>query len=178
LVAINRLTLVLIFSILFLGCSLGESDLEKAAKEFRTLHGGNWGVVDISHADRFGEAIISVRFVSKEDYENLKASLSNDFKGFPVRFTGPIWGIGGLAPDSADTQTLANWVHTPPYNVSGTPANKEMKALADKVEATDSTIWFSMDKKARKTFVADWIQKERAKGLNYSNCGDKFLRPD
>jgi hypothetical protein len=178
LVAINRLTFAVLVGLFYLGCSLGESDLEKAAKEFKSLYGGNWGIVNVSPADRFGEAAISVTYVSKEDFEDLSKALPNTFKGFPIRLSGAMWGIGGLTPDSADTKQFLKWVFTPPYNVGGTQANKELDVLQKKVLAADSSVWTSWSKEQRRKFVSDWIKKERRRIDGFGNCGDKFLLPD
>jgi hypothetical protein len=157
---------------------MGDYKLKAAAQDVRKLVCLDSGVLEVGYGSRFDEDVISVVTVSKDDRERLLSILPSQFENFRVHISGPFYGIGGLMPDSPDTKRYRFWSQSPPYNVVGSPENRELDSLIEFLVTRDRDIWRSWDVAHKNSFIATWITKKREVDPEFANCGDKFLTSD
>jgi len=131
------------------------------------------GVIDVSAANRFGEDVVTVTVPTVDERETLSSSLPDSYEGVRVHIV-PMFGIGSLTKDSNDTKRFESLVYTPPYNVYGTPENKELDALAERILAQEREVWVSMSDEAREDAVENEVLRYRENGRReFGNCRSK-----
>jgi hypothetical protein len=155
------------------GCDM---ELQKASDELKNKYGADRGVFSINPANRFGDLVISISCVTREDADRLDREIPDPFHGFHIHFSAPIWGIAGLVPENK--KKFEEILYDQRYMTSGTEAFKIGEAFIEKATKDDSSIWASWNEEQRQKFISDRIKKERQRIKGYANCGDKFLLPD
>ena len=128
------------------------------------------GVIDVSAANRFGEDVVAVTVPTENERETLISSLPDSYEGVRV-YIVPMFGIGSFTEESNDTKRFQSLMYTPPYNVFGTPENKELDALAERVLAREREAWVSMSAEARENAIVKEVLKRRENGWpKFGNC--------
>jgi hypothetical protein len=169
----NRLRLALFAILLLFGCKM---NLEDAVAQFKEKYGGDPGIYSINPADRFGHLSIAVSCIAKKDVERLGKIEPDSFQGYPVHFTGPAWGIGGLVRENKEK--FQKMLQDQRYFTSGTPESKLTEEFVEAAVTQDSQVWESWSDKQRADWTRDFILEKRKGNKTFANCGDKFLLPD
>ncbi len=129
-------------------------------------------VVDISPAERFGEAVIVVTAPTDAERDAVKAALPDEFSDANLHFT-TLFGLGTFTGDTAATQKTLSLAYTPPYNVYGTPENQELETLFDEVWARERDAWASMNEDERRDAITAGVNQQRVRGMtDFGNCWD------
>lgn len=128
------------------------------------------GVLDVRVANRFGEDVVTVTVPTEDEREKLSSSLPDSYEGVRV-YIVPMFGIGSFTKESNDTKRFESLMYTPPYNVYGTPENKELDALAERILAQEREAWVSMSDEAREEAIEEEVSKRRQNGWRqFGNC--------
>jgi hypothetical protein len=148
----------------------------KTAERIKKLWGQDSGVFEISPANRFGEIVVVVGCISKEDRERVERKILREKSDAPFYFSYPIWYVGGLVPGS--TEKFEDMLRDPKNVTYGTKEWEAKEAFQKELIRRDEDLWASWNEVQRRKFTSDWIKKERKRIKGYANCGDKFLLPD
>ena len=128
------------------------------------------GVIDVSAGNRFGEDVVTVTVPTEDERETLSSSLPDSYEGVRV-YIVPMFGIGSFTKESSDTKRFESLMYTPPYNVYGTPENRELDALAEKILDQEREAWVSMSDEARENAIEEEVSKRRESGWRqFGNC--------
>ncbi|HKP95219.1 MAG TPA: hypothetical protein VJ385_05625 [Fibrobacteria bacterium] len=136
--------------------------------------GADWGVVDIRPTNRFGENVVAIRFVTKEDYERLQLEFSRACS-CQLFFHYPLWPIGGLI--EGNTERVEKMLLAP-IDAHDKEAAVRRERVVDEFISEDLKVWVSWASSKRRAFVKEFIERKRVRDPGYANCGDKFLIPN
>jgi hypothetical protein len=156
-----------------------ESESDRArqtAERIKKNWGQDLGVFEVESANRFGEIVVVIGCISKEDRERIERAIIREKNDVPFYFSYPIWYIGGLVPGS--TEKFVNMLRDPKNVTYGTKEWDAKEKIQKELVLRDEGIWASWNQVQRRKFISDWIKKERKRIKGYANCGDKFLLPD
>ena len=156
-----------------------ESEWEQArktAERIKKIWGQDPGVFEILPANRFGEIVVVIGCISKEDRERVESKIIREKGDVTFYFSSPIWYIGGLVPGS--TEKFEDMLRDPKNVTYGTKEWDAKEKFQKALVRRDEELWASWNEVQRRKFISDWIKKERKRIDGYANCGDKFLLPD
>lgn len=127
-------------------------------------------VIDVSPAERFGEAVVVITVPTDAEREKstpLLAQVQHDYSLHVMT----LFGLGSFTGDSPETQRVLSLLYVKPYNVYGTPENEELEALMKEIESREADIWASMTPAERQAAIQAEIETQRASGRqNFGNC--------
>ena len=153
-----------------------DKEFEAAANKLYKEYCNDWGVYNISKANRFGGRVISIFCISNDDRDRLDKLINDPYEGFHIHFTSPIWGIGGLNKENLKKfkEMLAD-----PENVTyGTEKYNAFEKYQDEIIQEDNRIWKAMSDSQKKIWISNYIKNRRKRIPKFANCGDKFLLPE
>jgi len=94
-----------------------------------------------------------------DQYQNVRVHIS------------PLFGIGSFTGESEETKKVMSLIYVSPYNVYGTPENREIEELLDGIMAREREAWASMDAETRRKEIEMEVEKRRAAGWSgFGNC--------
>ena len=127
-------------------------------------------VIDISPAERFGEAVVVITVPTDAEREKTTPLLAEVQHEYSLHVM-TLFGLGSFTGDSPETQKVLSLLYVKPYNIYGTPENKELEALMKEVESREASIWDSMPPSERQAAILAEIERQRASGRqNFGNC--------
>jgi hypothetical protein len=145
-------------------------EISAVVDEMKKQFGNSPVVIDVTTGNRFGEDVVVLTVPTQIEREALGESVPGYFEGVRIEVI-PMFGIGSFTRDSSDTRRFTALIYTPPYNVYGTPENKEMDALAAKILLREREAWASMSDEAREKAIADEVVSRRKNGWHaFGNC--------
>ena len=140
------------------------------------------GVYDISYGNRYGEEVISISCISKDECEKIKNIICDKFEGRPLNqykrdqlhFSSSIWGTGELLPQIYPDLNDFHYEEKQRAYVSKGVLISE--ADFKNMQKQELEYWMSLKPEQQKDWIKNHILKWRKKIPNYANCGDKFLK--
>ena len=130
-------------------------------------------VLNVSLADRFGEQVVSVTIPTIDEHDTVSSMITDEYPTVRVHIS-PLFGIGSFTGESEETKKVMSLIYVSPYNVHGTPENRELEKLMDGVMAREREAWTSMDVETRRKEIEKEVEKRRASGWpDFGNCISK-----
>ena len=127
-------------------------------------------VIDISPAERFGEAVVVITVPTDAERQKTTPLLAQVQHEYSLHVM-TLFGLGSFTGDLPETQKVLSLLYVKPYNIYGTPENKELEALMKEVESREASIWASMTPAERQAAIRAEIERQRASGRqNFGNC--------
>ena len=148
------------------------TDLAEIAAALASAIRTDPNVIDVSKAERFGEELIVVTAATDVERDAAKAALPDEFKNTNLHFT-TLFGLGSFTGETKATKKALELAYTHPYNVYGTPENRELDGMFEEVEAREREAWASMSKDERRDAIGAELKKWRDRGrTGFGNCWD------
>ncbi|MGI9234683.1 MAG: hypothetical protein ACR2RD_13700 [Woeseiaceae bacterium] len=130
----------------------------------------NPDVIDVSSADRFGEQVIVISIPTSAEHDRVKSLLPADGHEYTLHIT-PVFGLGFFTGDSKETKGVLSLMHVSPYNIYGTPENKNLERLLKDVEVREAEVWASMNPEAKRAAIEEEVERQRSAGRpDFGNC--------
>lgn len=127
-------------------------------------------VIDVSPAERFGEEVVVITVPTHAEREKVKPRLALVQHEYSLHIM-TLFGLGSFTGDSPETQKVLSLLYVRPYNVYGTPENRELEALMEDVESREADVWASMTPVEKRAAIQAEIEKQRASGRqSFGNC--------
>ena len=127
-------------------------------------------VIDVSPAERFGEDVVVVTVPTDAERQKVKPLLAQIEHEYSLHLM-TLFGLGSFTGDSPETQEVLSLMYVKPYNVYGTPENKELEAMMTEVESREAEVWASMTPVEQRAAIQAEIDGQRAAGRQeFGNC--------
>jgi len=127
-------------------------------------------VIDVSPAERFGEEVVVVTVPTDAERDEIKPLLAQVEHKYNLHLM-TLFGLGSFTGDSTETQKVLSLLYVEPYNVYGTPENRDLEALMDEVWSREAEVWASMAPTEKQAAIKSEIERQRASGRqNFGNC--------
>ena len=127
-------------------------------------------VIDVSPAERFGEPITLVSIPTSAERAEVESLLPAE--GYEDRlYVMPVFGLGSFTGDTKETKDVVSLMYISPYNVYGTPENKELEKLMDDAFEREAQAWASMTAEEKREAIDQEVERQRASGRpEFGNC--------
>ena len=127
-------------------------------------------VIDVSAADRFGEDVVVVIVPTDAERDKVRPLLAQVEHEYSLHLM-TLFGLGSFTGDSPETKKVLSLTYLKPYNVYGTPENRELEALMDEVWSREAEVWASMTPAEKRAAIQAEIDRQRVSGRqNFGNC--------
>ena len=127
-------------------------------------------VIDVSPAERFGEDVVVVTVPTDAERQKVRPLLAQIEHEYSLHLM-TLFGLGSFTGNSPETRKVLSLMYEKPYNVYGTPENKELEAMMTEVESREAEAWASMTAGEQRAAIQAEIDGQRAAGRQeFGNC--------
>ena len=121
-------------------------------------------------AERFGEPVTVVWIPTRAEHDEVESLLPAE--GYEHRlYIMPLFGLGSFTGDTKETKDVLSLMYVSPYNIYGTPENKELERLMKDVEEREAQAWAAMTAEEKRAAIHKEVERQRASGRpEFGNC--------
>ena len=127
-------------------------------------------VIDVRSGDRFGERVISVTVATETERAAVKGLFPSYFEGIRVD-VDLLFGLGSFTSQTPEFLEIDEKMFTSPYNIYGTPENKELERQINELYEREQQLWKAMDHSQQLAEIDAAVRLCAEQGwLNFGNC--------